>query len=126
MQRAFTVAAGVGPLCLRHDFRAVTDDPIDGAYGPDQSDNASDGAWGPDQSDAFRWCRRWRTRRPDIHDHQIDLSLLGDLHALSAILCRGSFKLLVQRKLIRQRIAQLRIIVDNENLMGIRHQFIPP
>ena len=43
-----------------------------------------------------------------------DLSLLGDLHALSAILCRGSFKLLVQRKLIRQRIAQLRIIVDNE------------
>ena len=56
-------SSGLGPLCLRHDFRAVTDDPIDGAYGPDQSDNPIDGAWGPDQSDAFRRCRRWRTRR---------------------------------------------------------------
>ena len=56
-------SSGLGPLCLRHDFRAVTDDPIDGAYGPDQSDNPIDGAWGPDQSDAFRWCRRWRTWR---------------------------------------------------------------
>ena len=61
----------------------------------------------------------------DIHDHKIDLSLLGYLHALGAILCRGSFKLLVQRKLLRQRIAQLGIIVDNENLTGIRHHFRP-
>ena len=63
MQQALYGSSGLGPLCLRHDFRAVTDDPIDGAYGPDQSDNPIDGAWGADQSDAFRWCRRWRTRR---------------------------------------------------------------
>src|SRR6202040_1728086 len=41
-------SSGLGPLCQRHDFRAVTDDPIDGAYGPDQSNNPVDGAWGPD------------------------------------------------------------------------------
>ena len=33
-------SSGLGPLCLRHDFRAVTDDPIGGAYGPDQSDDS--------------------------------------------------------------------------------------
>jgi hypothetical protein len=33
----------------------------------------------------------------DIHDHQIDLSCLGGLHALAAVLRRDSFKLLVQR-----------------------------
>ena len=55
-------SSGLGPLCLRHDFRVVTDDPIDVAYGPDQSDNPIDGGWGPDQSDAFRWCRRRRLR----------------------------------------------------------------
>ena len=52
----------------------------------------------------------------DIHDHQIDLSRLGGLHALAAVLGRDSFKLLVQRKLLRQRVAQFGIIVDNENL----------
>ena len=31
----------------------------------------------------------------DIHDHQIDLSRLGGLHALAAVLRRDSFKLLV-------------------------------
>jgi hypothetical protein len=41
----------------------------------------------------------------DIHDYQIDLSRLGGLHALAAILRRESFKLLVQRKLLRQRVA---------------------
>jgi hypothetical protein len=32
----------------------------------------------------------------------------------------------VQRKLLRQRVAQFGIIVDNENLTRIRHQFRPP
>ena len=41
----------------------------------------------------------------DIHDHQIDLSRLGGLHALAAVLRRENFKLLVQRKLLRQRFA---------------------
>jgi hypothetical protein len=31
-------------------------------------------------------------RQADIHDHQIDLSLFGSLHALAAILRRDSFK----------------------------------
>ena len=41
----------------------------------------------------------------NIHDHQIDLSRLGGPQALAAILRRESFKLLVQRKLLRQRLA---------------------
>ena len=45
-----------------------------------------------------------------------NLSRLGGLHALAAVLRRDSFKLLVQRKLLRQRVAQLGIIIDNENL----------
>jgi hypothetical protein len=57
----------------------------------------------------------------DIHDNQIDLSRLGGLHALAAVLHRDSFKLLVQRKLLRHRVAQFGIIVNNENLTGIRH-----
>ena len=52
----------------------------------------------------------------EVDDHQIDLSRLGGLHALAAVLRRDSFKLLVQRKLLRQRVAQFGIIVDNENL----------
>ena len=40
----------------------------------------------------------------DIHDHQIDLSRLGGLHALAAILDRDSFKLPVQRQLLGQRV----------------------
>ena len=52
----------------------------------------------------------------DIHDDQIDLSRLGSLHALIAVLSRDGFILLVQRKLLRQRAAQFGIIVDNEIL----------
>jgi hypothetical protein len=37
----------------------------------------------------------------------------------------ATFKLLVQRKLLRQRVAQFGIIVNNENLTGIRHQLRP-
>jgi hypothetical protein len=63
----------------------------------------------------------------DIHDHQIDLSLFGSLHALAAILCRESFKFLVQPKLLRQRVSELGIIVDDENLTRIRHPVrLPP
>ena len=55
-----------------------------------------------------------------------NLCRLGRLHALAAVLRRDSFKLLVQRKLLRQRVAQFGTIVDNENLTPIRHQFRPP
>ena len=58
----------------------------------------------------------------DIHDYQINLSLLGGLHAPAAVLRRGSFKLLVHRKLLCQCVAQFGIIVDNENY-AYRHQF---
>ena len=51
----------------------------------------------------------------DIHDDQIDLSRLGGLHAPAAVLRRDRFILLVQRNLLRQRVAQFGIIVDNEN-----------
>ena len=45
-----------------------------------------------------------------------NLCRLGRLHALAAVLRRDSFKLLVQRKLLRQRVAQFGTIVDNENI----------
>jgi hypothetical protein len=44
-------------------------------------------------------------RQPDVHDHQIDLSRLGCLHALAAALHPQGLELLVQRELFGQRIA---------------------
>ena len=126
MQRAFTVAAALVLFAYGTTFAqspTTRSTALMGLTNPTMQATAPGGLTNPMPSVG---AVGGGLRRPDIHDHQIDLSLLGDLHALSAILCRGSFKLLVQRKLIRQRIAQLRIIVDNENLMGIRHQFIPP
>src|SRR6516162_9004566 len=72
--------------------------------------------------------RRMRTAsRPSMSGKpQIDLSRLGSLHALIAVLSRDGFILLVQRKLLRQRAAQFGIILDNQNLTRIRHRFRPP
>ena len=95
---------GIGVVAREHDDRRLETVPAQDAHGLAAVD----------------------VGQADIHDHQIDLSRLGGLHALAAVLRRDSFKLLVQRKLLRQRVAQFWIIVDNENLTGIRHQFRPP
>ena len=62
-------------------------------------------------------------RQPHIHDDQVDLSGFGGLHAFAAILGRHGLEFFVQRQLFRQRIAQFRIVIDNENLARIRHLF---
>ena len=57
----------------------------------------------------------------DVHDHEVDLSRLGGLHALAAALHGDGFELLVQRQLLGQRVAQLGIVVDDQNFTRVRH-----
>jgi hypothetical protein len=61
----------------------------------------------------------------DIHEHQIDLSVLDGLNALRAVFDRHGLKLLVQRKLFRQCVAQFGIIVDDKNPTRVRHFNLP-
>ena len=58
-----------------------------------------------------------------VHDDQIDLAGLCGLDAFAAVLDRDGFEFLMQRKLFGQRIAQFGIVVDDEYLACIRHQF---
>ena len=60
-------------------------------------------------------------RQPDIHDHQVDLAGLRRLNALGAVLDRFRFELLVQRKLLDQRVAQFGVVIDDQDLASIRH-----
>src|SRR5438105_4399097 len=64
-------------------------------------------------------------RQADIHDDKIDLAGLGGLHALRAALHRNRFEFLMQGELLHQRIAQLWIIIDDQNLAAIRHRLRP-
>ena len=64
-------------------------------------------------------------RKTDVHDHQIDLASLGRLDALGAVLDRDGIKLLVQRQLLGQRVAQLGIVVDDKNPTRVRHFNLP-
>ena len=57
----------------------------------------------------------------DIHDHEVDLAGLGGLHALGAVFGRDDFEFLMQRELLDQRVAQLRIVVHDQDLADIRH-----
>ena len=61
----------------------------------------------------------------NVHNNQVDLAILGGLDALGAILDRGCLELLVQRQLLHQRIAEFRIIVDNQYLADIAHRKRP-
>ncbi len=64
--------------------------------------------------------------KPDIHDHEIDLAGLGRLHALRAVVDRDRFEFLMEGELLDQRLAQFGIIVDDEDLAGIRHSLEVP
>ena len=64
--------------------------------------------------------------QPDIHDHEVDLAGLGGLHAFGAGIGRDGFELLVQRELLDQRVAQFRIVIDDQDFAGIRHGTRPP
>jgi hypothetical protein len=57
-----------------------------------------------------------------VHDHEIDLSNLGGLNALSAALDRNDIEFLVHRQLFHQRRAQFGVIINNENFPCIRHR----
>ena len=62
----------------------------------------------------------------DIHDHQVDLAALGRLHRLGAAVDRGRLELLVQRQLLDQRLAQLGIVVDDQDGSRVRHRSKSP
>ena len=61
----------------------------------------------------------------DIHEHQIDPSVLDGLNALGAVFDSNGLKLLVQRKLFRQCVAQFAIIVDDKNPTRVWHFNLP-
>src|SRR6185437_6318972 len=54
-------------------------------------------------------------RQPDIHDDQVNLATFGDLHRLGAALDRDSFEFFVQRELFNQRLAQLGIVINDQD-----------
>ena len=59
--------------------------------------------------------------QPDIHDDEVDLTGFGGLHALAAAVDGERFELLMQGKLLDQRLAQFGVVVDDQYLAGIRH-----
>ena len=60
----------------------------------------------------------------DIHQHQIGGIGLGGARALGAGIDRGGFEFFVQRQLLHQRIAQIGIVIHDQDLAGIGHGFI--
>ena len=61
-------------------------------------------------------------RQADIHDHEVDLAGLGGLHALGPAVDRDRLELLVQRQLLDQRLAQLGVVVDDQDCAFVRHR----
>ena len=61
-------------------------------------------------------------RQPDIHKHQIDLPAFGGLHAFGAGIGGDSFEFLVQRQLLDQGLAQLGVVIDDQNGPLVRHR----
>ena len=59
--------------------------------------------------------------KPDIHDHEIDLPGLGGLYPFGPVVDRDRLELLVQRELLDQRLAQLGVVVHDQDFAGIRH-----
>ena len=64
-------------------------------------------------------------RQPDIHQHEIGGIGLGGAGALGAGIDRGGFELVVQRQLLHQRIAQIGIVIHDQDLAGIGHGYNP-
>jgi hypothetical protein len=61
-------------------------------------------------------------RQSDVHNHQVDLAILGRLHAFGAAVGRNRVKLLVQRQLFDQRLTQFGIVIDNKDGPFIGHR----
>jgi hypothetical protein len=60
--------------------------------------------------------------QPDIHQHQIGRVGFGGAGALGAGIDCGGFELLMQRQLLDQRIAQIGIVIHDQDLAGIGHR----
>jgi hypothetical protein len=56
-----------------------------------------------------------------VHDDEVDLTGARRLHALGAGVGRHRLELLVQRQLLDQRVAQLGIVVDDQDLADVGH-----
>jgi hypothetical protein len=61
-------------------------------------------------------------RQPHIHDHQVDLAPLGRLHPLGAAVDRDGVEFLMQRQLLDQRLAQLVIVVHDQDGASVGHR----
>ena len=64
-------------------------------------------------------------RQPDIHQHQIGSIGFGGAGALGAGIDGGGLELVVQRQLLHQRIAQIGIVIHDQDLAGIGHGYNP-
>ena len=47
---------------------------------------------------------------------------LGGLHPLGAVVDRDRFELLMERKLLDQRLAQFGVVIDDQDLAGVGHR----
>ena len=65
-------------------------------------------------------------RQANVEQDQLEALLLGDLDALRRSRCRHDLEIVVQRQLVAQRLAQLLVIVDQENRSGRAHDAMLP
>ena len=61
----------------------------------------------------------------DIHQDEIGGVGLGRAGTLGAGIDGGSFELVVQRQLLHQRIAQIVVVIHDQDLAGIGHGYNP-
>jgi hypothetical protein len=61
-------------------------------------------------------------RQADIHDHEIDLAGLAACTPLVPLSTATEIKLLMQRKLLDQCVAQFGIVIHDQDFSGIRHR----
>ena len=59
--------------------------------------------------------------QPDIHQHQVGRIGLGGAGALGAGIDGGGLELVMQRQLLDQRVAQIGIVIHDQDLAGIGH-----
>ncbi len=59
--------------------------------------------------------------KPDVHQHQVRRIGLGGAGALGASIDCGSLELVVQRELLHQGVAQIGVVIHDQDLAGIGH-----
>jgi hypothetical protein len=61
----------------------------------------------------------------DVHDHEIHMAVAGGLHALRTGIDRLGVELLVQCELFDQRVAQLGVVIDDQDFPRVGHKAPP-